>query len=241
MPPRRSTRAASAQPAPKPPPKAPASRTKPRSQVNGVNGTSNKRSPSPDRPASPPAKRVRGDAKKSENEPPAGKRDNAITRKPTSAATRKAPEVSRKKKLSPVRDVEPAPEAKLEPVQLKPYFNQLPTPPQTHRPGLLPFIWGTGNFGQFGLGPDSNMLDEIPKPKRHIWIEKKMQEGIFGEVGAAIEFVAAGGLHTVFIDEKGTVGCLFFNILSPYFDRISGMDLWHKRQRCARSRYRRCI
>ena len=203
MPPRRSTRAASAQPIPTPPTKAPASRTKPRSQVNGVNG---KRSPSLDRPASPPAKRLRGDAKKSENEPPAAKPDSAGTRKPPSrgAAAKKAPEVTRKKKLSPLREVEPAPEAKPEPVQLKPYFNQLPTPPQAHRPSLLPFVWGAGNFGQFGLGPE--VLHELPKPKRHVWIEKKIEEGIFGDVGAGIESVAAGGLHTVFIDEKGTVG-----------------------------------
>jgi hypothetical protein len=36
-------------------------------------------------------------------------------------------------------------------------------------------------------------------------MENKMEEGAFGEPGAGIEFVAAGGLHTVFIDEKGTV------------------------------------
>lgn len=208
MPPRRSTRAASAQPAPKPPTTVPASRTKPRSQVNGVNG---KRSPSLDRPASPPAKRLRGDTRKSENEPPAQKSNNAVTRKPTSrgAAAKKAPEAARKKKLSPLPEVEPTPEAKPEPVQLKPYFNQLPTPPQAHRPGPLPFVWGAGNFGQFGLGPD--MLHEIQKPKRHTWVEKKIEEGIFGEVGASIGFVAAGGLHSVFIDEKGTVRLFFLH------------------------------
>lgn len=205
MPPRRSSRAASAQPVTKPPPK-PASKAKPKSQINGINGTSNKRSASPERPSSPPAKRSRADHKKSENEPPATQPARAV-RKPASktAAAKKAPEPSARKsrKLSPVHEAEPAPEPKPELKQLKPYVNPLPSPPAKQRPGLLPFVWGAGNFGQFGLGPD--VLAEFPKPKRHVWAEKKMEEGIFGEEGAGIEYVAAGGLHTVFIDEKGTV------------------------------------
>jgi regulator of chromosome condensation len=61
------------------------------------------------------------------------------------------------------------------------------------------------------MGPD--VLAEISKPRRHVWIEKKIEEGIFGEPGAGIESVAAGGLHTVFIDEKGTV-CQSFVLIN---------------------------
>lgn len=89
------------------------------------------------------------------------------------------------------------------PKQLKPYFNPLPVPPQRKRPGLLPFVWGTGNFGQFGMGPD--VLGEVSKPKRNTWIEEHIEAGAFGEDNAGIESVACGGLHTIFLDERGTV------------------------------------
>ena len=56
---------------------------------------------------------------------------------------------TKRRKLSQIHEVPPAPK------QLKPYFNPLPVPPQKKRPGLQPFFWGTGNFGQFGMGPES--------------------------------------------------------------------------------------
>ena len=84
-------------------------------------------------------------------------------------------------------------------------MNELPTAPvPPPRPANQIFFWGAGNFGQFGMGPD--LLDEFDKPKKHTWVEKKMEEGVFGaETGAGLEAVAAGGLHTLFLDEKGTV------------------------------------
>lgn len=86
---------------------------------------------------------------------------------------------------------------------VKPPVNALATPPEHPRPANQLFVWGAGNFGQFGMGPGH--LDEFDKPKKNMWIEKKMEEGAFGEEDAGIECVAAGGLHTMFIDEKGTV------------------------------------
>lgn len=54
------------------------------------------------------------------------------------------------------------------------------------------------------MGPEH--LDEFDKPRKHTWIEKKMEDGIFGDdAGAGLEAVAAGGLHTLFLDEKGIV------------------------------------
>lgn len=164
-----------------------------------ANGTSNKRPASPERSLPPPPKRSRSVLQKPENDPPLAnskrKPDSrsALTEKSTEPATKKS------RKLSPIREAPPPPK------QSKPYFNSLPlpVPPQKQRPGLLPFVWGTGNFGQFGMGPD--VLGEISKPKRNTWIEERIEDGAFGEDNAGIESVACGGLHTIFIDEKGTV------------------------------------
>jgi regulator of chromosome condensation len=87
--------------------------------------------------------------------------------------------------------------------QAQPYFNPLPTPPEKKRPGLQVFAWGAGNFGQFGMGPD--VLGELDKPKKHAWVEEQIEEGTFGPDNAGIETVAAGGMHSIFVDEKGTV------------------------------------
>ena len=221
MPPRRSSRTPSARTASKPPSD---SKVESESQINGVNvhESSSKRRPS-ERPQSPPAKRLRSDSKKSENQPP-----TSGTRKPPSrtATTKKASDVAKKtRKLSPVGEAEPIRVAKPEQKQVKPYFNQLPTPPEKQRPSLLPFVWGAGNFGQFGLGPD--VLGELSKPKRHNWMETKIMEGTFGEPGAGIESVAGGGLHSVFIDEKGTV-CQNFPCCLGFSHQPLGLDMWHE-------------
>jgi hypothetical protein len=55
------------------------------------------------------------------------------------------------------------------------------------------------------MGPDQ--LGEIRKPKKSAWAEEKMEDGAFGEEGAGFESVAGGGLHSLFVDEKGTVSC----------------------------------
>lgn len=56
------------------------------------------------------------------------------------------------------------------------------------------------------MGPD--LLGEFPNPKRNAWIEEQMEEGTFGGENAGIEAVGAGGLHSLFIDEKGTVSAM---------------------------------
>lgn len=196
MPPRRSSRATSAKPVPAPTVK-PALRA-PRSQPT-------KRKVS-ERSPSPPPKRKRTDAK--EQVPPAKKpRSKAaatpIAKKPlsrTRAAPVKRPQANG---LPAVREEIPQ----------KPYFNPLPVPPTHTRPAPQLFVWGAGNFGQFGMGSD--FLGEFGKPKKNGWIEKRIGEGIFGGEGAGLEAVAAGGLHTLFIDEKGTVS--FQSFFSYFF------------------------
>ncbi|KAK7054171.1 regulator of chromosome condensation 1/beta-lactamase-inhibitor protein II [Favolaschia claudopus] len=146
--------------------------------------------------------------------------------KPMSKAAKAAPKSSRKRAASPERSASPPPKrtknAAAENVnptvpartekkkktatvvpQSIPYFNSLPSPPEKKRPGLQLFVWGAGNFGQFGMGPD--VLGELDKPKKHTWCEEQIEEGTFGPDNAGIETAAAGGLHSILVDEKGTV------------------------------------
>ena len=186
---RRSSRSASAKP---PSAAKPFSKSSSNSRTNGT-----KRPVSPEPSVIPPPKRSRSVSQKPENDPPVAdsrRKPNSISALVEDSAQ---PATKKSRKLSPIREAPPAPK------QLKPYFNSLPVPPQKQRPGLLPFVWGTGNFGQFGMGPE--VLGEISKPRRNTWIEERIEDGAFGEVNAGIESVACGGLHTIFLDEKGTV------------------------------------
>ena len=184
---RRSSRSASAKPpsaAAKPP-----SKSVPNSETIGT-----KRPASAEPAMTPLPKRSRSVSQKPENDPPV----TATRSKPNSRSALTGDSATKKsRKLSPIHEAPSAPK------QLKPYFNLLPVPPQKQRPGLLPFVWGTGNFGQFGMGPD--VLGEVSKPKRNTWIEEHIEASAFGEDNAGIESVACGGLHTIFLDERGTV------------------------------------
>ncbi|KAH8094886.1 RCC1/BLIP-II [Cristinia sonorae] len=188
MPPRRSARAASAKPvsqvAEKPAAK-PASKaaTKPTSKA-APKPTSRaaKRPASPENDPPPPAKRSRAPPKVVEN---------GVVPKDTA----KAAPAPRKPAGRPAR-------APRQPVAVV-HHNPLPTAPEHVRPAPLLFVWGAGNFGQFGMGPDA--LGDFEKPRRNPWVEKAIKEGRFGEEGAGFETIAAGGLHSLFIDEKGTV------------------------------------
>ncbi|PCH41194.1 RCC1/BLIP-II [Wolfiporia cocos MD-104 SS10] len=150
-------------------------------------GASKKRPAPRDNSPEPPAKRSKAAPKVIVNGA-----DNA-EEKSTEEQPAKEPKPKEKKAPAPRK-----PHA-----QTKPYFNPLPAPPEHARPALQMFVWGTGNFGQFGMGAD--FLGEYGKPKKNVWIEKKIQEGVFGEENAGLEAVAAGGLHSLFIDEKGAI------------------------------------
>ncbi|THG96280.1 hypothetical protein EW026_g5529 [Hermanssonia centrifuga] len=181
MPPRRSTRAASVKPQPAKPEvkksavKAPARARTATKRPAPVEDES--RTPSP----TPPTKRRR-----------AGSR---------AAASRVEPPEP-KAKPAPKKPIEKKKVEKIEKEQ-KPYFNPLPTPPEHLRPAPQLFAWGAGNFGQFGMG--ENSLGELEKPQRNKLVEQKMQEGVYGEEGAGLEAVAAGGMYSLFVDEKGTI------------------------------------
>lgn len=55
---------------------------------------------------------------------------------------------------------------------------------------------------------NTNQTD-FPKPRRNWWVDEQIQAGTFGAVGAGVESIAAGGMHTLFIDESGKVRTLY--------------------------------
>lgn len=184
---------------------APAKPTKPVAQT----GTrSSKRVSSPVRD-SPPRKRARSRGVQSDTED-------------SKAATLKRTMSSRKLGRKPT--LNGLPTVTEERQQLKPYFNSLPTPAAHPRPPNQLFVWGAGNFGQFGMGPDC--LGEYSAPKRNTWVDAKIKEGVFGSEGAGLEAVAAGGLHTLFLDEKGTVrhSMLCYNSYSHFLSRSGHVE-----------------
>jgi regulator of chromosome condensation len=207
MPPRRSSRAASAQPVPTEPAalKAKVAAQKPKSVAekprSRAAATTTRKRTATERSPSPPPKRSRGEE---QNVAPKGAKGVGKPRSTSAAPNGKAAPVKKAAKLTKLASVTEEKEKPVH-VQAKPYFNPLPTPPEKARPGLQLFVWGAGNCGQFGLG--TSALGEIQKPRKQAWAEKQMEEGTFGEVGAGLESVAGGGMHTLFIDEKGTVSC----------------------------------
>ncbi|KAG6335109.1 hypothetical protein ID866_3978 [Astraeus odoratus] len=189
---RRSTRATSVKPEGRPVAKAaPAANgkhaaEKPRRPLGRTTSQTIKRAPSPTSP--PPKKRSRSAAPQSDTE--ATKK--TILRKTSSG-----------KRLGRKPTANGLPAVAEEQQQLKPYFNPLPTAPSPRRPPNQLFVWGAGNFGQFGMGPDH--LGEFSAPKRNTWVDQQISAGTFGPDGAGLEAVAAGGVHSLFIDENGTV------------------------------------
>ena len=88
-------------------------------------------------------------------------------------------------------------------------MNPLQEPVPHIRPALEVFIFGNGDMGQLGLGTD--FLQEIPRPRRHVWFESAVKSGILGadgddnSEGAGVEKIYAGGMHTLVVDEAGRV------------------------------------
>ncbi|KAJ7682527.1 regulator of chromosome condensation 1/beta-lactamase-inhibitor protein II [Mycena polygramma] len=167
--------------------RAPVSRAKPASKAAPLKAPAKPMSKT--KPAPKAGKKRAASAERSPSPPPK-RTKNDTTENVDPAAAAPARTVKKKKSATPIP-------------QAKPYFNPLPAPLEKKRPGLQVFAWGAGNFGQFGMGPD--VLGELDKPKKHTWAEEQMEEGTFGDDNAGIETVAAGGMHSIFVDEKGTV------------------------------------
>ena len=85
-------------------------------------------------------------------------------------------------------------------------INSLQQPSSHPRPSRLCFVFGTGDFGQFGLGTET--LGEISRPRLHAWFETAAKGDVLGSEGAGVEKICAGGMHTLAVDEAGKVKAL---------------------------------
>ncbi|KAH9928515.1 RCC1/BLIP-II [Epithele typhae] len=179
--------------------------------------------------AQPPPSRSRAAARADgqvDDQPPAAKRvlraapSNVDVSKPDPAADAKAPKAPAKSKSFTSEKPKPdnpkteKPKLKAErsrtsdkgkaparPRKVAQALNALPAAPQHYRPPLQLFSWGSGEMAQLAM--DYNM--EITKPRKNAFVAEGIADGIFGGDEAGLEAIAAGGLHTLFVDEKGTV------------------------------------
>jgi regulator of chromosome condensation len=145
----------------------------------------------------------------SESPPPSLKRARSTAAlKEVNGLNGAAKTINKLKKADTIADVMPLHKKHRKAAsEIEPPINAVPEFPAKMDPPAQIFVWGTGNFGQFGMGP--NFLSELSKPTRNTWVEEKMAQGAFGPApGSGIVRVAAGGLHSLFIDENGTV-CSF--------------------------------
>ena len=142
----------------------------------------------------------------------------APQKQPTAPATSKPSNLPKTNSKNPVEKPRQPPaasttKAKPPPAepQRVPYLNPLPTPLEHRRPAAQLWVWGTGSDGQFGTGPSEQELNtERRSPRQNRWFEEQVAAGTFGkEPGAGVEAIAAGGLHTMFIDENGAVSVLY--------------------------------
>ena len=82
-------------------------------------------------------------------------------------------------------------------------LNSVPSIPEHPRPAYQILIFGNGDSSQFGMGPDAT--GEYARPKMQKFFKTASDEGKLGGEGAGVESLAAGGLHTLVIDEAGKV------------------------------------
>ncbi|KAG8749282.1 hypothetical protein FRC11_011476 [Ceratobasidium sp. 423] len=82
-------------------------------------------------------------------------------------------------------------------------LNSVPAIPEHPRPAYQVLIFGNGDSSQFGMGPDA--MGEYARPKMQKFFKTASDEGKLGGDGAGVEMLAAGGLHTLAVDEAGKV------------------------------------
>ncbi|OBZ67722.1 Protein pim1 [Grifola frondosa] len=157
-----------------------------------------KRAASP--PPAPPAKRT---SRSRTRTTPAEPKTNGVA-KAKSASKAKAAPKSRVSAKAPLK-AKPAPN-EAEPVL--PRKPKTPAPAKKRAPAVLPAPLNPLPVPQYicgQLGISAEFCADLDKPRRNPYVDKKIEERAFGVDGAGLEAIAAGGLHTLFIDEKGTV------------------------------------
>ncbi|KAF8314935.1 RCC1/BLIP-II [Clavulina sp. PMI_390] len=160
------------------------------------------------KPAEKPAPKARAaaasvakDAKASKN------KENVSTKKaPAKSAKAKATAGSQgssttTKKSEKTKDEQPKPKVARVAKPKEPTFNALVPIPSPRAYPVHTYVFGNGDAGQFGLGPD--VMDEIPRPRLQTWIEEGIKEGRFGPKGTGFESLVAGGMHSIAISSDG--------------------------------------
>ena len=74
------------------------------------------------------------------------------------------------------------------------------------------------------LAMDYNL--EISKPRKNAFVANHIEEGTFGGDDAGLESIAAGGLHTLFVDEKGTVRPNVLSHQHAHTDLLLHLKVW---------------
>ncbi|KAI0628968.1 regulator of chromosome condensation 1/beta-lactamase-inhibitor protein II [Trametes polyzona] len=119
------------------------------------------------------------------------------------------PDPKPKKRAAPSKSKKEEPAVRRKPARNGPsggvrLLNPLPAPPTHERPCWQLFGWGAGDSGQLGMGEEVLAIT-LAKPRRNHYVDNLIEEGAFGGAEAGLESIAAGALHSVLVDEKGTV------------------------------------
>ncbi|KAG9095608.1 hypothetical protein FRC06_009628 [Ceratobasidium sp. 370] len=147
----------------------------------------------------PPAKA----SKKSKSDSPATAGDGTESSVSEAGGASK-PRPNGVKKTASKTEVKPAPKkapATRKPRDVGPTLNSIPAIPDHPRPAYQMLVFGNGDSSQFGMGPDAT--GEYPRPRMQKFFKTASDEGKLGGEGAGIESLAAGGMHTLAVDEAG--------------------------------------
>jgi hypothetical protein len=87
-------------------------------------------------------------------------------------------------------------------------LNSVPDIPETVRPALILFVTSNNDDGQLGDGRPPNIeADEehYYQVRRKIPVEEHVAANVYGDDHGGPVMVAAGGMYTIMIDERGKV------------------------------------
>lgn len=148
-------------------------------------------------------------AKKSTAAPPLAKRSKKRSRLSSSRARsdsldddddgvyQRKPTAKRRK--APVLGLNPLPT--LFPSLVEPFTFDIPSIPAPSEAARCVFVFGNGDSGQNGLGPE--VTAEIKKPRLQKWFEERISAG--GAWDGGVAEMTSGGMFTLAIDGEGRV------------------------------------
>ncbi|QRV83856.1 RCC1/BLIP-II protein [Ceratobasidium sp. AG-Ba] len=148
----------------------------------------------------PPAKA----SKKTKSDSPSTAAESSLTEPEPETEEAPKPKANGVKKTASQSEAKP-PARRGRPPRLPsvvvPTLNSVPAIPEHPRPCYQMLVFGNGDSSQFGMGPDAT--GEYARPKMQKFFKTASDEGKLGGEGAGLESIAAGGLHTLAVDESG--------------------------------------